>query len=51
MGGAALVLTGTGLAHAAVDLDTALAPRIVGSPDAPIHIAEYFSMSCGEAIR
>jgi len=47
MGGAALVLKGTGLAHAAVDLDTALSPRIVGSPDAPIHIAEYFSMSCG----
>lgn len=47
MGGAALILMGTGSAQAAVDLDKALAPRIYGSPDAPIHIAEYFSMSCG----
>jgi len=49
MGGAALILagTGTGPAHAGIDLEVALAPRIYGNPDAPIHIAEYFSMSCG----
>ena len=30
----------------AVDLDTALKPRIIGDPDAPMHMAEYFSLSC-----
>ena len=49
LGGAALIVAGTGAgpAHGAVDLEAALAPRIYGDPDAPIHIAEYFSMSCG----
>jgi len=49
LGGAGLMLAGTGTAPAwaAIDLETALAPRIYGDPDAPIHIAEYFSMSCG----
>ena len=32
---------------APLDLKTALAPRIIGRADAPIHIAEYFSLSCG----
>lgn len=30
----------------AVDLDQALQPRIIGNPDAPLHMAEYFSLSC-----
>jgi protein-disulfide isomerase len=30
----------------AVDLQTALQPRIIGSPDAQLHMAEYFSLSC-----
>jgi protein-disulfide isomerase len=33
-------------AHAATDLEAALAPRILGNPDAPILMAEYFSLSC-----
>ena len=32
-------------AHAA-DLEAALAPRTIGNPDAPIRMAEYFSLSC-----
>ena len=28
-------------------LEAALSPRIIGDPDAPILIAEYFSMTCG----
>lgn len=40
------LMIGTGAARA-LDLDTALAPRIIGNPDASIHIAEYFSLSCG----
>lgn len=28
-------------------LDDALAPRVLGSSDAPIHVAEYYSMTCG----
>jgi protein-disulfide isomerase len=28
-------------------LDRALAPRFVGSDDAPIQVAEYYSMTCG----
>ena len=42
-----LALLGPGRAMAAFDMETALAPRIVGDPDAPIHMAEYFSLSCG----
>ena len=30
-----------------LDLETALAPRVIGDPDAPLLIAEYFSMTCG----
>ena len=33
-------------AEAAVDLESALAPRVLGNPDAPILMAEYFSLSC-----
>ncbi|MAJ35793.1 MAG: hypothetical protein CBC12_11635 [Candidatus Puniceispirillum sp. TMED52] len=29
------------------NIDAALSPRIIGDPDAPILIAEYFSMTCG----
>ncbi|CAI8431361.1 MAG: Disulfide bond formation protein D [SAR116 cluster bacterium MED-G04] len=31
----------------ALDMGKGLEPRIVGNPDAPIHMAEYFSLSCG----
>ncbi len=30
----------------AADLDTAMAPRVLGAADAPIQMAEYFSLSC-----
>lgn len=30
-----------------LDLDAALSPRVIGDPDAPILIAEYFSITCG----
>lgn len=30
-----------------LNLEAALSPRIIGDPDAPILIAEYFSMTCG----
>ena len=33
-------------ALAEVDLDIALKPRVIGNPDAPLHMAEYFSLSC-----
>ena len=29
------------------DMAAALAPRIYGNPDAPVRVAEYFSLSCG----
>jgi protein-disulfide isomerase len=32
---------------AELDLETALSPRIFGNADAPIHVVEYFSMTCG----
>lgn len=34
-------------AAATPDLRQALAPRIIGNPDAPLRMAEYFSLSCG----
>ena len=33
-------------AHAAPSLEDMLAPRVLGDPNAPIHMAEYFSLSC-----
>ena len=30
-----------------LDLEKALSPRIFGNADAPIHVVEYFSMTCG----
>jgi protein-disulfide isomerase len=33
-------------AKAAVSLEDKLAPRIFGNPDAPVRMAEYFSLSC-----
>ena len=46
--GASIVTIGlnTNIAHADSDLEAALAPRILGNPDAPILMAEYFSLSC-----
>ncbi len=32
---------------APLNLETALAPRFIGAEDAPIKVAEYFSLSCG----
>ena len=28
-------------------LEKALSPRVIGNADAPIHVAEYYSMTCG----
>ena len=46
--GASMITIGlnTNIARADDALDTALAPRILGNPDAPILMAEYFSLSC-----
>ena len=46
--GASIVTIGlnTNIALADSDLEAALAPRILGNPDAPILMAEYFSLSC-----
>ena len=46
--GASIVTIGlnSNIAHANSDLEAALAPRILGNPDAPILMAEYFSLSC-----
>ena len=41
-----LVAMWPGRTRAAFDMEAALAPRVVGDPDAPIHVAEYFSLSC-----
>ena len=36
------------IANAAeLSVDDALAPRVIGNTDAPIHVAEYYSMTCG----
>lgn len=43
MGATALLPAGIARAF---DLDAALTPRIIGNPDAPLHMAEYFSLSC-----
>ena len=37
----------TGVLHADDLLESALSPRSIGSADAPIHVAEYYSMTCG----
>ena len=38
----------TALAADGADLvEHVASPRIMGSPDAPIHVAEYYSMTCG----
>ena len=37
----------TGVLHADDMLESALSPRRIGSADAPIHVAEYYSMTCG----
>lgn len=46
--GASIVTIGlnSNIAHANSDIEAALAPRILGDPDAPILMAEYFSLSC-----
>ena len=46
--GASIVTIGlnSNIANANSDLEAALAPRILGNPDAPILMAEYFSLSC-----
>ena len=41
------MLTGTSTLAADDLLERALAPRIVGDAAAPIHVAEYYSMTCG----
>jgi len=46
--GASIISIGlnTNIAKADTALETALTPRILGNPDAPILMAEYFSLSC-----
>ena len=48
--GAALAVVSilpTGVLHAEDMLENALSPRVIGNADAPIHVAEYYSMTCG----
>ena len=42
-----LALLGPARAMAEFDMEAALAPRLIGDPGAPVHVAEYFSLSCG----
>ena len=44
---AAFSILPAGTLHAYNMLEDALSPRIVGNADAPIHVAEYYSMTCG----
>ena len=44
---AALTLLHTGSSQADEFLEKALSPRTIGQEDAPIHVAEYYSMTCG----
>lgn len=43
----AMMLTGSGVVAADEMIDRALSPRIIGDESAPIHVAEYYSMTCG----
>ncbi len=43
---AAFSILPAGTLHAYNMLEDALSPRIVGNADAPIHVAEYYSMTC-----
>ena len=44
---AAMTLAPAGPARADAFLENALSPRMIGNADAPIHVAEYYSMTCG----
>ena len=44
---ATLAWLAIGPSHADEFLDKALSPRVIGKEDAPIHVAEYYSMTCG----
>ena len=44
---AALSILPTDALHADDMLENALSPRVIGDADAPIHVAEYYSMTCG----
>ena len=44
---AAFYILPTGALHADDMLENALSPRVIGNADAPIHVAEYYSMTCG----
>ena len=44
---AALSVLRTGVPHADEMLENALSPRVIGNAYAPIHVAEYYSMTCG----
>ena len=44
---AAFSILPTGALHADDMLENALSPRVIGNADAPIHVAEYYSMTCG----
>jgi len=44
---AALTLVSISPSHADDFLEKALSPRVIGNEDAPIHVAEYYSMTCG----
>ena len=44
---AAVTLLSIGPARADDFLEKALSPRVIGNENAPIHVAEYYSMTCG----
>ena len=44
---AAATLLSIGPARADDFLEKALSPRVIGNENAPIHVAEYYSMTCG----
>jgi len=66
VGGAGVVAVGAGVAWYALRQDggpfsrgagsyeiaeQALSPRVLGDPEAKVHVAEYFSMTCGHCAR
>ena len=47
IGAATMLLANAGALAADDSLERALAPRVIGDESAPIHVAEYYSMTCG----